>query len=186
MNSKPPSLKGSQFLRFRCTHCGNCCTDTIVPVTDADVLRLSRGTGLAAPEFCAFFGPSDFEHEEKELGWVNLEEGTRVMALAKQSEKDACVFFKDERCSVDQHRPTTCRVYPFLLRFDRQGKPRSLAINDAVECPFELDSRQKLAEIVGNWRLDDRQDEAYFAKVRAWNGAHPGGTRADFFRYLGL
>ncbi len=186
MSDTASNMRGSKFLRFRCTHCGNCCTDTIVPVTHHDLKRLSKGTGLKAERFCAFYKADDFDDGGEGLGWVELAEGRRVLGLKKQDKADACFFFKDERCSVYEHRPITCRVYPFQLDFNRQGQVTRMSINDAVECPYELDSSQKLAEILKNWNADDRQDDAYFRKVEAWNRRHKGGTAEEFLRFLGV
>jgi Fe-S-cluster containining protein len=184
--STPKPVRGARLFKFRCTDCGNCCTDTIVPVTEADVLRLMKGTGLPALEFIDFFERSDFDDDADDLGWVKLDEGLRAMALRKAEGQEACGFLKDLRCSVYPHRPITCRIYPHNLRFDATGAISRVFISEDVPCPYELDGKVDRAALVANWHLDDRQDEAYHAKVRAFNEGPGPRSRADFLRYLGL
>jgi biopolymer transport protein ExbB len=35
---------GERFLKFRCTGCGNCCKDPLLPLTDQDVARITQKT----------------------------------------------------------------------------------------------------------------------------------------------
>jgi len=184
--STPKPVRGAQYLKFRCTDCGNCCTDTIVPVSDADVARLAQGTGLAAEDFVNFYKRSDFDDDADELAWIKLEEGVRAMGLRKAEGRDACGFLKDLRCSVYEHRPITCRIYPHNLRFDAKGAITRVFLSEGVPCPYELDARVNKAELVKNWHLDDRQDEAFHARVRAFNEGPGPRSRADFFSFLGL
>jgi hypothetical protein len=38
-------VTGQKFLKFRCTGCGNCCKDPLLPLTDQDVVRITQRTG---------------------------------------------------------------------------------------------------------------------------------------------
>ncbi len=189
--ARKTAIRGEKFLKFRCTDCGNCCTDTIVPVTSEDVARLVKGTGLAAADVAQFYKASEFEDEGVGLHFVKLDVGSRVMGLKKRfdekDEREACKFFKDNRCSVYEHRPVTCRVWPFTLSFDETGKRLSrLEINDALPCPFELDGSNDPAKLISDWKWDDKQDDTYEAIVKAWNLEHAGGTEEQYFAFLGL
>jgi Fe-S-cluster containining protein len=190
-HARRPKFHGEKYLKFHCTECGNCCSDTIVPVSDEDVRRLMQGTGLKAGEIATFYTKADFDDGGEGLEFVNLTGGRRTLGLRKrldtENDRDACKFFRDNRCSVYQDRPVTCRVWPFTLRFDASGRRlSSLGINTSLPCPYELDGKNTVSELVANWRWDDRQDAAWVAKVREWNRTHTAGTPEEFFEYLGL
>src|SRR5258705_1029516 len=124
--ARKKKFQGEKFLKFRCTDCGNCCTDTIVPVTPQDLHRLQKGIGLPAGEIAEFYKSSEFEDEGEDLHFVRLDIGPRVLGLKKRfdekDEREACKFFLDNRCSVYEQRPVTCRVWPFTLSLDSTGK----------------------------------------------------------------
>lgn len=190
-HARRPKFHGEKYLKFRCTECGNCCSDTIVPVTDEDVRRIMQGTGLGAAEVATFYKTTDFDDKGEGLQFVNLDGGRRTLGLRKRMDKEndreACKFFKDNRCSVYKDRPVTCRVWPFTLRFDATGRRlSSLSVNSSLPCPFELDGKSTASELVANWKWDDRQDETWSAKVREWNRTHTKGKEQEFFSYLGL
>ncbi len=190
-HARRPRMRGERYLKFRCTECGNCCSDTIVPVTDEDVRRLAAGMGLKAADVATLYRESDFDDKGEGLQFANLEGGRRTLGLLKRQDRangrEACRFFVGDRCSAYAHRPVTCRVWPFTLGFDASGRRvSSLSINPALPCPYELDGRNTVAELAADWRWDDRQDAAWAAKVSAWNRAHSTGTRDEFFAFLGL
>jgi Fe-S-cluster containining protein len=190
-HARRPKFHGEKFLAFRCTECGNCCSDTIVPVTDEDVRRLMHGTGLAARDIATFYKKSDFDDGGDGLEFANLDGGRRTLGLRKRMDepngREACEFFRDNRCSVYKDRPVTCRVWPFTLRFDASGRRlSSLTVNGSLPCPYELDGKNTVSELVATWRWDDRQDEAWIAKIREWNRTHSAGSQDEFLGYLGL
>lgn len=190
-HARRPKFHGEKYLKFRCTECGNCCSDTIVPVTDEDVRRIMHGTGLKARDVATFYKSSDFDDSGDGLEFANLDGGRRTLGLRKRMDdengREACKFFKDNRCSVYQDRPVTCRVWPFTLRFDASGRRvSSLAVNASLPCPYELDGKNTVSQLVATWKWDDRQDEAWSAKVREWNRTHSAGREDDFLTYLGL
>jgi len=184
-------IHGDKYLNFRCTDCGNCCSDTLVPITDLDIKRIMEGTGLKPFDICTFYKSEDFEDKGDGLEFANLDSGRRTLGLRKkfdkENDRDSCIFFKENRCSIYESRPVTCRVWPFTLAFDATGKRvTKVSINDALPCPFELDGKNTLPELVSVWNWDDRQDATWSAKVREWNRTHTAGTEEEFLKYLGL
>lgn len=189
--ARRPKFHGEKYLKFRCTECGNCCSDTIVPISHLDVQRLMQGTGLKATDLCTFYTPKDFDDGGDSLEFANLDGGRFTLGLRKrfdkENDRDSCAFFKDNRCSVYESRPVTCRVWPFTLSFDASGKRvTSLSINPALPCPYELDGKNTLSQVMADWNWDDRQDGEWSAKVREWNRTHTKGTEEEFLAYLGL
>jgi Fe-S-cluster containining protein len=162
-----------------------------VPITDEDIRRLMKGTGLSPFDICTFYKAEDFEDKGEGLEFANLDGGLRTLGLRKKFDKDndrdSCKFFKDNRCSVYESRPVTCRVWPFTLAFDATGKRvTKVSINDSLPCPFELDGKNTVPELVSVWNWDDRQDASWSSKVKEWNRTHSTGTEEEFLTYLGL
>ena len=183
--STPKPIRGARFLKFRCTDCGNCCTDTIVPITDHDVRRLIE-PGRPAETFINFYPRREFDDRAPELAWIHLEEGRRVMALKKQPGSEACHFLKELRCSAYEQRPITCRVFPYQVEFDAKGKVNRFYISQAVPCPYQLDGKVNLPQVVRDWDLDDEQDLEYSLKVEEFNALPRPRTRHAFLQFLGL
>jgi Fe-S-cluster containining protein len=94
---------------FLCRCCGNCCTRCVnghVFLLDHDV-RLIRSIDPDAvepapgPEFCDDSGTF------------------YVSGFALRSNGDTagtCWFLENSRCRIYEHRPSACRIYPFMLR----------------------------------------------------------------------
>jgi Fe-S-cluster containining protein len=189
---RPRAYWGAKYLAFRCTECGNCCTETIVPVTGDDVRRLCAGTGLPAERVVTFYGGDEFEDGGEGLAFVDLAAGPRTMGLRRRrarvngQDADVCRFFRDGRCSVYPHRPITCRLWPFSLSLDDRGRPTRLELNDAVACPYRMDGAVDQAALVADWREDDAQDARWRRTVDAWNRRHAGGTPQAFLAFAGL
>lgn len=190
MFARRAKLRGSKLLNFRCTECGNCCSDTIVPVSHQDVERLMKGTGLPASKIARFFKTSDFDDKGDGLQLINMDGGRRILGLQKRFDKpnkrDACKFFLNGRCSVYESRPVTCRVWPFTLVLDEGGALRGMSINPSLPCPYELDGKNRPKDIKKDWDWDDKQDVAWAAKVKEWNSTHSRGSAEEFFAFLGL
>jgi Fe-S-cluster containining protein len=88
----PSWYKGSRLYakrdRFRCTLCGNCCRFRITPITEEDVKLLEKA------------GYKGFWERKGEL--------------KMRRDNGRCVFLKDDRCAVHEHRPQVCREFPFF------------------------------------------------------------------------
>ena len=176
-----------RYLKFRCTGCGNCCRRTTVMVTDEDVRRLEQGTGLPAREFVRFVGESDVELEKRSPWWIRV--GKRRALLALQHRPGgACRFLdEDNRCTVYEHRPVTCREHPFEVAISESGALQHIALSTIVECPHAWDGHYTKREVKGVARWNDRQSDAYLDEVARWNRRRQGRkSRPAFLRYLGF
>lgn len=173
-------------LRFRCTGCGKCCRETVVLVTDQDVVRLSDGTGMAAERIVRFFRPEELVMEPRHPFWVEFTTGRAVMGL--RWDQGHCQFLgADNLCTVYASRPVTCREYPFNVVHSGDGKVRSVEIEHAVECPGEMDGRNRLRDVRAVVAWNEAQSAEYVAKVRTWNRRKEGRkTRPGFLSHLGL
>lgn len=90
--------------------CSDCCEDTEMVLTQADVERITAFTDLDQDAFA--FRADD--------GFLQL----RTQEDAKRS----CYFLKEQHCSIFDVRPEGCRLYPAFLDEDR-------VVLDALHCP---------------------------------------------------
>ena len=173
------------LLGFRCTCCGNCCREPIVLVTDQDVRRVMDHTGQKASEVLKFYRTDDVEWSTDKPEWIKLKSGLRIMGLRRR--KGQCQYLgKDDRCTIYEHRPVTCRRYPFDVELDEDGEIESMSISDSVECPYELDGDTSLDKLNAVCRWEGEEEEPYFVKVKEWNRQRKPGGRKAFMKHLGL
>ncbi len=172
-------------LRAVCARCGNCCIEPVAPVTDSDVRRLTKASGLPAGRIVRFYSGSEFDYESGRGGWVRLRYGRRVMGLRKP--RGRCVFLNpDNRCSVYRARPMTCRTFPFEVMLDAGGEVYSLTLTEGEFCRHRPGKGTDPDYLRRTARREDAEDRAYHRRVASWNSSGPHGTRLDFLRFLGL
>ncbi len=185
--------KGAHLLGFRCTGCGNCCKDPLLPLTDADVRRIARTTGDGAADIVRWVDRDGIDMDDEPEAFAMLRQGKRVMVL--RHERGGCRYLGDDnRCTIYSSRPIGCRIYPFDPDFSAKGKLVRLKIVKATECPYELDGHNDPDELK---ELDDRYQQAhwdYNDKVAEWNRTQTARRRAgkaaqtarEFLDFLGL
>lgn len=187
------TFPGSRYLKFRCTGCGNCCKDPLLPLTDADVRRIAKHTGDAPGDIVRWVDRHGIDMDDEPEAFVRLRQGKRVMVLRQQGGR--CRYLgEDDRCSIYSARPLGCRVYPLDPHLYRDGSIKRLRVVKATPCPYELDGKNDLEELL---ELDDRYQTAhgdYNDKVAEWNRTEERRRRAGkaprtssaFLDFLGL
>ena len=173
------------LLDFRCTGCANCCKEPIVLVTDQDVKRIMKHTGQTAEEIVDFYKPSEIEWGKREPGWIKLSSGRRIMGLRRK--KIGCQYLgEDDLCTIYEHRPVTCRRYPFDIEFDEKGKIEFLSISDSVECLYELDGHNTTKELKALCTWEEKEEEPYYEKLKEWNRKRKRKGKKKFLTYIGF
>ncbi|HEY2409724.1 MAG TPA: YkgJ family cysteine cluster protein [Polyangiaceae bacterium] len=184
---------GEKFLKFRCTGCGNCCKEPLLPLTDADMRRILRRTGEDVTELVHWVARDGIDMDDEPEAFVMLRQGKRVMVL--KHERGGCRYLgEDDRCTIYTSRPLGCRIFPFDPTFARDGKLRRLKLIDAADCRYELDGDNDLRAMHDLHARHELETHAYQDRVAEWNreqkkrkrrGNAPQ-TAQDFFRFLGF
>ena len=115
-----PSTK----IRFKCTGCGDCCRHVkeTVPVDSQDAFRIAKYLMETGEDiFCI----DQFLMKYATPALLN-ECGYFVYFLKSVGEDDACVFLKDNRCTIHEAKPRACRLYPFMVEPNESGEHRYL------------------------------------------------------------
>jgi Fe-S-cluster containining protein len=89
-------------LRFSCTRCSSCCrfTPGYVFLTEVDLKRLARGTGLSRSELAS--------------GYCRRIDVNGISRLSlKEKQNFDCIFWEQDGCRVYRQRPLQCRSFPF-------------------------------------------------------------------------
>jgi uncharacterized protein len=109
---------------FHCNCCGECCRHVrqSVPVESLDAFRLTKllrekDTGITCMD--------DFVERYTELALLD-ECGYFILMLRVTGVEDACIFLKENLCTVHAAKPRTCRIYPFVAGIGDDGHPEYL------------------------------------------------------------
>lgn len=110
-NSKQVEL--SDRVRFRCTRCAECCrhVEGSVMIEIKDAFYMAKHLGITVTEFY-----------EKYCSMFLLEDtGFPLFALNVTGKDKSCIFLKGKRCSIQDAKPRTCKMYPFWVYPDGNG-----------------------------------------------------------------
>ena len=116
---KTVGITPSSRVKFRCQGCGKCCLRVKegVPVDSQDVFRMAKYLRDKGEDILC---PDDFLARYAEP--VLLDEcGYFVYMHKTVGEENACIFLKDNRCTIHDENPRACRLYPFVVNPDPRG-----------------------------------------------------------------
>lgn len=109
----------SDRFSFRCRQCGACCRNVreSVPLESLDVFRLAKyfrdnGSEIKSmDDVLAKYTEPVLLHES----------GYMVFMLKTGGTDDACIFLKDNKCTIHEVNPRACRTYPISVGPDGKG-----------------------------------------------------------------
>ena len=93
-------MRSTKDFRFKCTRCGNCCTDknTIVNVNYSDILKIKKGLNLMLNETIEILGfytydkePAAEDRKKMVISPIRTEKGLAFVGLLKE-DSGACYF----------------------------------------------------------------------------------------------
>ncbi|MDW8394467.1 MAG: YkgJ family cysteine cluster protein [Chitinophagales bacterium] len=119
-----------QTERIDCTLCANCCRSVQPGVLPEELPVLAR---------CAHMEVTSFSRQ-----WVKKEAGTGIAYLHRLP----CLFLQENRCSIYNDRPLSCRDYPHLQHPGLKFRLRSLISQYSV-CPIVFNTLEALKEAFG-------------------------------------
>ena len=112
MEGLPHLVPWKKVERWKCVHCGFCCSEYDIPVT--------------------------LEEEERLRKYGNVFKKGKI-GLYLRKKKGKCVFRGKSGCRIYDERPMACRRYPFYVK--QQGDDDSLFIHEGETCHVFLDAR---------------------------------------------
>lgn len=186
-------VSGEGLLKFRCTGCGNCCKDPLLPLTDKDVMRIAERTGDDPRTFVRWVDRMGIDMDDEPEAFVRLRQGKRVMVM-RQGRGGCHYLGADERCTIYASRPLGCRIFPFDPTYTKQGKLRRLKLIQATDCQYELDGNNEPKAIQDLHGRHEATTRAYQERVATWNSeqarrrrqGHSPQTAPEFLVFLGV
>lgn len=117
MKMVPVALSGR--FPFHCRQCGACCRHVkeSVPLESLDAFRLAKylrdrdGKIRCMDDALAEYAVPVLLHES----------GYMLFMLNTVGEDDACIFLKDNKCTIHEVNPRACRTYPISIGPDVRG-----------------------------------------------------------------
>jgi Fe-S-cluster containining protein len=193
LDPENPVAKRYEYLKFRCTGCGACCREPLLPLTDDDVARISQRTGELAQHIVRWVDRDGIDLDDEPEAFVRLRQGKRVMVM-RQAHGRCRYLGEGERCSIYASRPLGCRIFPLNPTFTASGKLSGLELVRITDCPFELDGNIGVAALRRLYLAYDGKRTDYHRKVADWNRLQVGRRRQGkpaqsaqaFFQFLGL
>ena len=164
-----------------------------MPLTDGDIKRVVRHTGESSHDLVRWVDRNGIDMDDEPEAFVTLRQGKRVMVLRHAA--GGCRYLgADDRCTIYNHRPLGCRIFPFDPTFHEQGKLRRLKLIQATDCKYELDGENDAEKIRVLHGKHEAATRSYQTKVAKWNELQLKRKRrgiqaqsaADFFAYLGI
>lgn len=184
---------GERWLKFRCTGCGNCCKDPLLPLTDKDIVRITQRTGDDPRDFILWVDRNGIDMDDEPEAFVRLRQGKRVMVMRHQG--GGCRYLgKDDRCTIYGSRPLGCRIFPFDPTYTKERKLRRLKLIQATDCKYELDGDNDADAISDLHQRHEAATSAYQARVAEWNkeqtrrarSGRAAQTAREFLSFLGV
>lgn len=177
MNQAP-----NEFVNFSCHHCNHCCTDVVCLPTPWDVRRIIMMTEEDPFDFLEFLEPDEIEGvDDDDPTWLHVGKKRYMMALNRG--KKGCYFLnkKTKLCSIYAARPLLCRLYPFKVIENRNGKYRGFTLHDDVGCPKHQDGQVSTEPLYDLYVQDELNQEDYHELVDDFNAKkYPGKKPEDF------
>lgn len=130
----------SEIPCFSCREPGHCCTEeypdqNLIMITLHDADRVSKATGLKIADFAEFRKVKQPRRDELEDDEKYYLVDDSALYLKKRNSR--CVFLgEDYKCTIHDHRPRLCRMYPFW--YEGEGDDiKIVRMNDPSddECP---------------------------------------------------
>jgi Fe-S-cluster containining protein len=103
-------LKPEDTFSFQCTRCGECCHDVkgAVILNSLDFFRIAKHRGQE-PEFIL--------KQFADLTLIAQQAMFPILTVrTKERAGDACWFYREGRCSIQEAKPLTCRLYPMNIQ----------------------------------------------------------------------
>lgn len=104
--SEYPQMAPNETFAFSCKKCGACCKDVrnAVMVESMDLYRIAQHLHMDMAEVANHY-----------LTAANVAWGAPILLMQTTEPEGACVFLKDNQCSIQSSKPRACRLYPLSV-----------------------------------------------------------------------
>lgn len=180
----------SKLLKLDCGQCTSCCRDIQVDITDTDLKRLVKLTGISADRLVKLYGHNK-DDKDIEGDWINLSYGKRAIVLNKKRNGDCFFLGQDKGCIAYKARPMTCRIFPVCVVYDEDHDivdlEKSEVITDkTITCKSSHGRGQTYDNFMSTARQARKEHALFIKKIDEWDNLSDRGNKNDFLRFLGF
>lgn len=129
LDAKVHALNDIVTPQIDCTHCGACCRQLMINVTEEEKVKVATNLNIT---------PADFQQKYLEESM----QGKLIMGAIP------CHFLADSKCSIYENRFTECRAFPHLHETNFKGRLFGTLIHYAM-CPIIYNVVEELKYEVG-------------------------------------
>ena len=142
-------LEPSDTFSYECNRCGSCCRNvkSAVSLEPLDVYRIAKHMHKSFEDVIVDY--TDFEL---------IAQNFVAPFVKTKGDKDECIFLKDNRCTIQECKPRTCRMYPMSASPGKNGdleymwvskehhgySPGKLRVHDWMEAAISPEDREFL------------------------------------------
>ena len=155
-----------------CSLCdARCCKTKVITITVFDMFRIVQ-RGVEVESFVELRKPDILFFDERDLLYCNVEGVEMEFLLTIKSHP--CVFLKNNRCSIYEYAPLTCKSYPLNKKGDMVENPL---------CPF-IATQLFRVKGVKYWVKEaiEKEEEEHRKIVKEWNKIR--GTKKECIEFL--
>jgi len=184
------NIRISKLLKMDCGQCTSCCRDIQVDITDTDLKRLVKQTGISADRLVRLYGYNE-DDRDIEGDWINLSYGKRAIVLNKKRNGDCIFLGKDNGCIAYKARPMTCRIFPVCVVYDDDhdivNLEKSEVITDkTITCKCSPGRGKTYSDFMFIAKQAREEHASFIRKIDHWNNLDKKGNKNDFLRFLGF
>jgi len=158
-------LRPESKFRFSC-HPGiecftRCCRDIMIFLTPYDIIRMKNGLNMSSEDFL----------EAYTVCLVSKESGLPVVALKMNDDEEKnCPFVTSEGCTIYQHRPWSCRIYPLQPESTKITEKKGKEYYSVMDVPFCRGLAENRTATVTEWIEEQgipiyKEMETHFKKI---------------------
>jgi Fe-S-cluster containining protein len=142
-----PQMRPGEIFCFSCKCCGDCCrhVEKSVMVESLDLYRLAR-----------HFQIDMAEAAERYTETATVDWGAPVLMLKTVQPDDACIFLRNNKCSIESVKTRACRLYPLSAGPDDTLKNFLIFNVSDQHHHFNGPARTARQWVAENFRLADR------------------------------
>ena len=121
---------------YSCKDCNeNCCYGQVIGLLRSEVVEIANHLNISKSEF------------RKKYTTITMHPSRKVKCrclkpVIDNDGNEVCTFLKDDKCSIYEVRPHTCRGHPFYLHSKRE----LVSIHDTIRCQLVHGFNQILKE----------------------------------------
>lgn len=111
-NSK--AVQPADRVRFRCMRCAECCRNVegAIAIDVKDAYYLAKHLNIEVAEF----------YNKYTRMFLLEDTGFPIFTLETVGKDNSCIFLSKKRCTVQEAKPRTCKMYPFWICTDDNGE----------------------------------------------------------------